>query len=109
MLRFIVHYGIHFIVPILIAWLFYRNIFWKTCLILLLGIIIDIDHLWANPIFDPNRCSIGFHFLHSYPMIAVYLGLLFFKRTRIFGIALCIHIIADLMDCYLRSFSFFNS
>jgi len=84
MLRFIVHYGIHFIVPLLVAYLFYKKDFLKVSGILLLGILIDIDHLWASPMFDANRCSIGFHFLHSYYLIALYFALLFFKKTRIY-------------------------
>lgn len=48
MIRFLAHYGIHFIVPILIAFWFYRGDFKKVSIILLLGIIIDIDHLWAT-------------------------------------------------------------
>ncbi len=70
-------------------------------LILLAAILIDADHVFADPIFDPNRCSINFHPLHSYWAIAVYVLLLGFKKTRIFGIGLLIHIIADLTDCYL--------
>lgn len=69
--------------------------------ILLAAILIDIDHVFANPVFDPNRCSIDFHPLHSYWAIGIYVGLLFFKKTRIFGIALLIHILADVTDCYL--------
>lgn len=106
MLRFCIHYGIHFLVPIAIGVLFYKDNRLKVILILLAGILIDIDHIIANPIFDPNRCSIGFHPLHSYWMIGLYFGLLLFKKTRIFGLALIIHIIADLMDCYLISFQF---
>ena len=34
--------------------------------------LIDLDHLLATPIFDPARCSIGFHPLHSYYAIGVY-------------------------------------
>ncbi|WP_220399458.1 DUF6122 family protein [Galbibacter sp. BG1] len=101
MLRFIIHYGIHFIVPILIAYFFYREKFIKVSLILLLGIAIDIDHLWATPIFESNRCSLNFHFFHSYYLIAVYIFLLFFKKTRQIGLALVIHILADLSDCIL--------
>ncbi|MCM5663938.1 DUF6122 family protein [Galbibacter mesophilus] len=101
MLRFIIHYGIHFIVPILIAYVFYRKDFMKVSVILLLGIVIDIDHLWANPIFEANRCSIGFHFFHSYFIIPLYLLLLLFKKTRLVGLALVIHIIADITDCLL--------
>ncbi|MDO6767890.1 MULTISPECIES: DUF6122 family protein [Cellulophaga] len=101
MLRFCIHYGIHFIVPIIIGFLFFKQNRIKATLILLSGILIDVDHLFASPIFDPNRCSINFHFLHTYWAITIYLSFLFFKKTRIFGIALVIHIIADYTDCWL--------
>ncbi|MFK7813417.1 MAG: DUF6122 family protein [Maribacter sp.] len=101
MLRFFLHYGIHFVVPIAIGLLFFKKNRARVILILLSAIIIDIDHVFANPIFDPNRCSINFHPLHSYWAIGLYFGFLFFKKTRIFGIALLIHILADLTDCYL--------
>ncbi|EAR01016.1 DUF6122 family protein [Maribacter sp. HTCC2170] len=104
MVRFILHYGIHFIVPIFIAFYFFKGQRVKIAIILLLGILIDVDHLFANPIFDPNRCSINFHPLHSYWAIGVYLTLLFFKKTRIFGIALIIHILADAVDCLMLFF-----
>ena len=104
MIRFIAHYGIHFIVPIFIAFYFYKdNRFWVS-LILLLGIIIDLDHVLANPMFDPNRCSINFHPLHSYWAIAVYIILFIFKKTRVIGLALLLHILADTVDClFIRS------
>ncbi len=66
---------------------------------MLLGIVIDIDHLIANPMFDPNRCSINFHILHSYYAIGVYILLALLKSTRLIGIGLLIHIIADTVDC----------
>lgn len=99
MLRFALHYGIHFLVPVAVGLLFFKNNKWQIILILLAGILIDIDHLWADPIFDSNRCSINFHPLHSYWAIAVYFALLFFKRVRIFGIAALIHMLADATDC----------
>lgn len=101
MLRFFLHYGIHFIVPVAIGFLFFKEHRMKVILLLWAGILIDVDHLLAEPIFDPNRCSIGFHPLHTYWAIAVYFSLLFFKKTRIFGVALILHIIADATDCYL--------
>ncbi|MFT6929444.1 MAG: hypothetical protein ACI8VZ_000600 [Candidatus Paceibacteria bacterium] len=95
------HYGIHFLVPIGIGLYFYRkNWFWAV-LILLAGILIDLDHLLASPIFDSARCSIGYHPLHTYWAFMFYLGLLFFQKTRIVGLALCIHIVADTADCIL--------
>ena len=101
MSRPLIHYGIHFLVPLLIAAIFYRGSFFKTLAILYLGMLIDLDHLWANPIFDPNRCSVGFHFLHSYVAIGVYIASVFWKPTRIIGIGLLIHILADTVDCWL--------
>ena len=99
MLRFVAHYGIHFLVPVAIALLFFKENRATVLLVLLGGILIDLDHLLADPIFDPNRCSIGFHPLHSYWAIAGYLILLFFKKTRIIGLALVLHIVADTVDC----------
>lgn len=101
MLRHLLHYGIHFLVPILIAFWFFKDNSIKVALILLAGIIIDIDHLWATPLYDPNRCSVGFHALHSYWAIALYCVLPFFKTTRVIGFALIIHIFADTLDCLL--------
>ncbi|PWL38365.1 hypothetical protein DKG77_08820 [Flagellimonas aquimarina] len=101
MLRFVIHYGIHFIVPILIGILFFKDNRIKVILILLAGIVIDLDHILAEPIFDPNRCSINFHPLHGYWAIMLYCILPFFKQTKIIGLALIIHIIADVMDCFL--------
>lgn len=99
MLRLALHYGIHFIVPFAIAYLFYKQKFWKTAIILILGILIDLDHLLATPIFDANRCSINFHPLHSYYAIVLYVILFSYKPTRIIGLALLIHILADSVDC----------
>jgi len=99
MLRFCIHYGIHFLVPIAIGFFFYKEHKFKAIIILLAAILIDFDHLLANPIFDPDRCSINFHPLHSYWAIAIYITFLFFKKIRIFGVALLIHILADITDC----------
>lgn len=70
---------------------------------MLLGMLIDLDHLLANPIFDSNRCSINFHPLHSYYALVLYVLLLFPKKTRLIGLGLVIHIIADQSDCLLMA------
>ncbi|MEL6303229.1 MAG: DUF6122 family protein [Bacteroidota bacterium] len=101
MLRLFIHYGIHFIVPFLIAFLVFKKQQWKVLAIFLLGMVIDVDHLLAEPIFDPNRCSIGFHPLHSYVAIAVYVGLSIWSKTRLIGFSLSLHILADTADCIL--------
>jgi len=98
-LQFVVHYGMHFIVPLGIAFLFYREKFWKVYAIFLLAMLIDVDHLLATPIFEAGRCSIGFHPLHSYIAIGVYVVLSLFRKTRIVGLALLWHIVTDGVDC----------
>ncbi len=106
MIRFIAHYGIHFIVPIFVAFYFYKETrIWVT-IILLSAILIDIDHVWASPIFDPNRCSINFHPLHTYWAIGVYVILFTIKKTRVIGLGLLIHILADIVDCLFISSDF---
>jgi len=105
MLQPIIHYSIHFGLPLSIAILFFKDYWLKAYAIMFLGMLIDLDHLLANPIFDPNRCSINFHPLHSYYAIGVYLILLLPKKTRLIGLGLVIHIIADSADCWLTQLS----
>ncbi len=62
--------------------------------------VVDIDHLLADPIFASGRCSIGFHPLHSYYAIGVYFILLFFKKTRIIAVGLLFHMLTDYIDCW---------
>ncbi|MEJ7823072.1 MAG: DUF6122 family protein [Chitinophagaceae bacterium] len=94
-----IHYFLHFVFPVLIAYFFFRK-FWKRAyLIMLLTMLIDIDHLLANPIFDPSRCSIGFHPLHSYPAIFIYGLLILHPKVRIIGIGLLLHMATDGIDC----------
>ncbi len=67
----------------------------------MLGMIVDVDHLLANPIYDPLRCSMGFHPLHTWPFVLVYIVLSIFPRTRLLGIGLIIHMLLDAGDCLL--------
>ncbi len=99
MTRPFVHLLLHFIIPGVVArWKFTER--WKSAwLIMVLTMLVDLDHLLANPIYDPNRCGIGFHPLHSYPAIIVYLVLATIARTRIFGLGLLIHMALDGLDC----------
>lgn len=103
MLRFLIHYGLHFGFPLVLALCFFRS-HWKIAyLIMIAGMLIDLDHLLAVPLFDPERCSINFHPLHTYYAMAVYVGFLFFRKTRILGIGLVIHMIADATDCWMMT------
>lgn len=106
MFQQLIHYGIHFLVPLLVAVLLFKNSWQKAYVIMLATMLIDLDHLIASPIFDANRCSINFHPLHSYLAIVIYFVLSIFRKTRILGIGLCIHIIADWGDCLLMQANF---
>lgn len=97
----IIHYGIHFILPLIVALLFFKSYWLKAYIIMVLGLLIDLDHLLAYPVFDSNRCSINFHPLHTYYAIGIYVILLFPKKTRVIGLGLIIHIIADSVDCFM--------
>ncbi len=65
-----------------------------------LTMIVDLDHLLANPIYDPNRCSINFHPLHSYPAILLYIIMTAFPKSRLIGLGLLLHMGVDLTDCF---------
>lgn len=98
-LRFCTHYGMHFVFPGLIAWLFFRKNWKLVWLIFVMTMLIDLDHLLATPIFDAHRCSINFHPLHTYIASVGYILLLFFKKTRVVAIALLFHLLTDAIDC----------
>ncbi len=66
---------------------------------MLATMLVDLDHLLANPIFDPNRCSIGFHPLHSYYAIGFYFLLLAFPKSRVIAVGLLFHMLTDYVDC----------
>lgn len=99
-LQIFVHYFLHFGFPFFVALLFFPQQWKKAYLLLLLTMLVDLDHLLATPIFEANRCSINFHPLHTYWAIAVYVVLLFFKRTRIIAIGLLLHMLTDQIDCW---------
>ncbi|MHA7128478.1 DUF6122 family protein [Algoriphagus namhaensis] len=99
MLQPLIHYSLHFLVPGLLAYVFFRDQWKKAWLIMLLTMAVDLDHLIADPIFDPNRCGIGYHPLHSHYAIAVYFLMLFFKKTRIVAVGLLFHMFTDWQDC----------
>ncbi|NBD95367.1 MAG: hypothetical protein GVY11_02690 [Gammaproteobacteria bacterium] len=80
--------------------------------------LVDLDHLLADPVYDPARCSIGFHPMHTIPAIAFY-GILFalplvwrpgnlrqgWRRTsrvlHLAGLGLLIHMLLDWIDCFV--------
>jgi hypothetical protein len=99
MLRPVIHMLLHLALPAVVARGAFRPIFLRAWLIMLATMLIDIDHLLADPVYDPGRCSIGFHPLHQYPLLAVYVGLALFPKTRLVGIGLLLHMFLDGIDC----------
>lgn len=99
----IVHYSLHLLLPGVFGYIFFRRLWEKAWLIMIAAMLVDLDHLFANPIFDPTRCSIGFHPLHSAPAIIVYVILLLIPNmySRILGLGLLLHMLADWADCFL--------
>lgn len=112
------HLALHALVPLLIAFAFYRERAWQAFLIMIATMAVDADHLLADPIYDPDRCSIGFHPLHTWPAIAVY-GALFIvpvigrraidpgtikpavRVLELVGLGLLIHMALDWADCLM--------
>jgi len=88
--------------------------------------LVDLDHLWASPIYDANRCSVGFHPLHQLFPIVIYLVLSFSpyiirsllhnsllnllrstkfndKLLQYVGLGLLVHMALDSIDCQLNT------
>lgn len=103
MYQSLIHYSLHLIVPIGIALLINKKQWLKISLIFWLSMLVDLDHLLANPIFDSSRCSINYHPLHTYWAIGLYsIMLIIPKQTiKIIGLALLFHMLTDSIDCFL--------
>lgn len=66
------HLALHVLVPVLVALLLDR-VRWRSAAFVMIGtMLVDVDHLAAVPVYDPLRCSIGFHPLHTAVPIAAY-------------------------------------
>ena len=97
--RIILHVILHFFVPFAVAKTVWREKWTRPFLIMALTIVVDLDHLLADPIFDLSRCSIGTHPLHSWPAIGVYLACFLSPHLRIAASGLLIHMALDATDC----------
>ena len=99
MMRANFHLVLHVLMPTVVAGVFYRDKFLRVWLTLLATMVIDLDHLLADPVYDAGRCSIGFHPLHTYPAIAAYGVAVFWPRLRVIALGLIIHMALDGIDC----------
>ena len=85
---------------------------------MVLTMVVDVDHVWAckafieargvdgviqifqcPDLFVADRCSIGFHPLHSYVAIVGYVLLMAVPVLRIPAVGLVLHMATDFQDC----------
>jgi hypothetical protein len=105
MYRQIIHLLLHFFAPGIAAGLAFKKQ-WKSAWgLMVMTMIVDLDHLLASPVFDPNRCSIGCHPLHSAPAIVCYLVMTLIPQSRIIGMGLLIHMAVDGTDCLWMAYT----
>ena len=95
----LLHLVLHVLVPGIVARLAYKKIWLNAWLIMVLTMLVDLDHLLASPVYNPGRCGINFHPLHSYPAIGAYFLLLLVPKLRIVGVGLLLHMGLDFIDC----------
>lgn len=120
------HVALHFAAPLLVALAFYRS-YWRYATLILVATmhhghdlrpLMDLDHLLADPVYDPARCSTGFHPRHTAPVIVLYAALFVFplvtdrkpeasrlqpaaRALHLVGLGLLIHMALDGSDCLL--------
>jgi hypothetical protein len=98
-----IHLALHFLAPAALTGIFFRET-WKVAYFLMIAtMLVDIDHLLANPIYDPNRCSIGFHPLHQEWLFILYFAFCFVPKIRLIGIGLSVHMVLDALDCQVTN------
>jgi hypothetical protein len=104
-LRYIIHYSFHIAAPFIFARLFWKEHGWKAGLIMVATMAIDLDHLLADPIFDPNRCGVGFHPLHTLWAAGLYGLLLLIPKWqwRVIAFGCLWHLVTDSLDCMMMA------
>jgi len=101
-MQFFIHYFLHLGFPLIIAYAFFRENWKNVYLILLLTMIIDVDHVFSEPIFQANRCSINYHMFHTHYAAVGYVVLLFLRKPfNIIGLGLVLHLATDFVDCIM--------
>jgi hypothetical protein len=97
------HLALHFVIPAIVVGLFFRQRWQMAYLLLMATMLVDLDHLLANPIYDASRCSIGLHPLHQPWFIGLYSVLCLAPKTRLIGVGLMIHMVLDSIDCQVTN------
>ena len=98
-MRPVIHLALHVLVPWIAARMVFPEFWKRVWLIMLATMVIDLDHLLADPLYDPQRCGIGFHPLHTQWAVLVYILIAVIPSTRVVGFGLLIHILLDSVDC----------
>jgi hypothetical protein len=98
-IRPVVHLVIHLAAPGVVAGIAFRGRWLWAWGWMLATMVVDVDHLFADPVYDPNRCGIGFHPLHTWPAISGYAILLLVPAVRVVAAGLLVHMGADGLDC----------
>ena len=98
-MRAALHLVLHGLVPLLAARALFPAAWRRAFVVMMATMVIDLDHLLADPLYDPNRCSVGYHPLHTAPAAAAYALLLLWPRARWVGLGLVIHLALDGIDC----------
>jgi hypothetical protein len=93
------HLILHVLVPGVVAYVAFGDRWPRAWAIMVATMIVDVDHVLADPVYDPGRCSIGFHPLHSFPAIAAYVLAAVLPKTRLVGVGLSLHMLLDQLDC----------
>lgn len=96
-----IHLVLHGLVPGVLARLFWADRWKMAWLVMLGGMVIDLDHLLSNTLYDPLRCSLTAHPLHGPVPVMIYLLLLWPRKTRIFACGLLVHLALDGTDCLM--------
>ena len=89
--------------PAVLVGLCFRGRWQLAYAVMMATMLVDLDHLLAEPVYQLNRCSIGFHPLHDLPLIGIYLFLCGPRRTRLLGLGLTIHMALDSLDCQVTN------
>lgn len=99
MLRPVIHIVLHFLAPAIVARFAYANRWFYAWLVMMTSMLVDLDHLLADPLYDPNRCSMGFHPLHTWPAVVAYVMMLTMPKLRLVALGLLVHMLLDTLDC----------
>jgi Family of unknown function (DUF6122) len=97
------HLFLHALVPAIIALCFFPKRVAPAFVIMMLTMAVDLDHLLADPIYDPQRCSINFHPLHKPLPVLAYAAMTLHPLTRLAGLGLTSHMALDSIDCQVTN------